>query len=110
VKGIDVLLTGHQHRTIAEVIDGTVISQPSNWGKVAGKIDLVLEKNNGKWEIVDRSIVQVSMAGYEADSALMAMFQSFEDRVQKWLDQPVGIAIGDFYIDDPLVARLADTR
>lgn len=108
VKGIDVLLTGHQHRTIAEVIDGTVISQPSNWGKVAGKIDLVLEKNNGKWEIVGRSIVQVSMADYEADSTLMAMFQSFEDRVQKWLDQPVGIAIGDFYIDDPLVARLAD--
>ena len=26
VKGIDALLTGHQHRTIAEVIDGTVIS------------------------------------------------------------------------------------
>lgn len=108
IEGIDVLLTGHQHRTIAEVIDSVAISQPSSWGKMVGKVDLTLERLNEKWEVVNRSVEQVPMSSYEADPQVLEMVQEFEDRVQKWLDRPVGIAIGDFYIEDPFIARLGD--
>ena len=108
VPGIDVLLTGHQHRTIATIVDGVVISQPSNWGKVVNRIDLTLELKNGKWVISDKNISSISSKTVDADPEVLALVQDYEDKVQEWLDQPVGLATGDFYIDDPMIARLAD--
>jgi 2',3'-cyclic-nucleotide 2'-phosphodiesterase/3'-nucleotidase len=108
IDGIDVLLTGHQHRTIAEVINGVGISQPSNWGRMVGKIDISLEKVAEGWKILETKVVQVSMADYAADEEILEMTGEFENSVQQWLDRPVGFAIGDFYIDDPFLARLAD--
>jgi len=108
VPGIDVLLTGHQHRTIATIVDGVVISQPSNWGKVVNKIDLTLELKDGKWVISDKNISSISSKTVDADPEVLALVQDYEDKVQEWLDQPVGLATGDFYIDDPMIARLAD--
>jgi len=108
VPGIDVLLTGHQHRTIATIVDEVVISQPSNWGKVVNRIDLTLELKNGKWVISDKNISSISAKTVDADPEVLALVQDYEDKVQEWLDQPVGLATGDFYIDDPMIARLAD--
>lgn len=108
VPGIDVLLTGHQHRTIATIVDGVVISQPSNWGKVVNRIDLTLELKDGKWVISDKNISSISSKTVDADPEVLALVQDYEDKVQEWLDQPVGLATGDFYIDDPMIARLAD--
>ena len=62
IEGIDVLLTGHQHRTIAEIIDGVVVSQPSSLGRFVGKVDLKLEKIEDGWQIVEKSVEQVSVA------------------------------------------------
>ncbi|RKX49979.1 MAG: bifunctional metallophosphatase/5'-nucleotidase [Thermotogae bacterium] len=108
VPGIDVLLTGHQHRTIATIVDEVVISQPSNWGKVVNRIDLTLELKDGKWVISDKNISSISSKTVDADPEVLALVQDYEDKVQEWLDQPVGLATGDFYIDDPMIARLAD--
>ncbi|AKI96860.1 5'-nucleotidase C-terminal domain-containing protein [Kosmotoga pacifica] len=108
VPGIDVLLTGHQHREIATTINGVVVSQPRNWGKAVGKVDIILEMTDDKWEITSKEVTTISAKTVDADPEVLALAQPYEDKVQKWLIQPVGIATGDFYIDDPLVARLAD--
>jgi len=108
VPGIDVLLTGHQHRTIAVVINGVAVTQPSNWGKALGRIDLILDNSSGKWKITDKKVQILSTKGVEADSEILALAQPYEDKVQKWLDQPIGWAEGDFYVEDPLMARLED--
>ncbi|OAA21346.1 5'-nucleotidase C-terminal domain-containing protein [Kosmotoga sp. DU53] len=108
VPGIDALLTGHQHRSIAEIINGVAVTQPRNWGKALGKIDIVLDDSNGKWEVVDKKVELLSSKTVDADQEVLELVQPYEDKVQKWLNQPVGLAKGDFYIDDPLIARLAD--
>ncbi|OAA29742.1 2', 3'-cyclic nucleotide 2'-phosphodiesterase [Kosmotoga arenicorallina S304] len=108
VPGIDVLLTGHQHRTIATVVDGVVVSQPRNWGKVVNRVDITLELKDGKWVITDKAVTSISAGTVDADPDVLALVQDYEDKVQEWLDQPVGIATGDFYVEDPLVARLSD--
>lgn len=108
VDGIDVMLTGHQHRTISEIVDGVVVSQPSSRGSFVGRVELGLEKRDGRWQIVDKSVNLVSMAAYDADKALLEILGDFENRVQSWLDQRAGFSIGDFYIGDHLEARLRD--
>ncbi|QTA38048.1 5'-nucleotidase C-terminal domain-containing protein [Thermosipho ferrireducens] len=108
VPGIDALLLGHQHRTIAVKINGVPVSMPSKWGKYLGKIVLKLEKKDGKWIVTDSNVEQLSVKGVEADKEILAMAQDYEDKVQVWLDQPVGFAKGNFWIEDPLFARLQD--
>jgi len=108
IEGIDVLLTGHQHRTIAEIIDGVVVSQPSSLGRFVGKVDLKLERIEDGWQIVEKSVEQVSMASYDPDDYVVGALKDFETRVQKWLERPVGFSIGDFFIEDPLEAKMKD--
>lgn len=108
VPGIDALLTGHQHRSLAVMIKGVPVTQPSNWGKALGRIDLVLDNSSGSWKIVDKKVTLLSTKGVEADQEILSLAQSYEDKVQKWLDQPIGWAEGDFYVEDPLSARLED--
>ncbi|WP_406871075.1 bifunctional 2',3'-cyclic-nucleotide 2'-phosphodiesterase/3'-nucleotidase [Thioclava sp. 'Guangxiensis'] len=69
VEGIDVVLTGHQHRVLPgpdyagiEGVDaekGTLAGKPAVmagfWGSHMGLIDLMLEKQNGKWGIVSHT-------------------------------------------------------
>ena len=46
VEGIDVLLTGHQHRSLTGNVNGVEIVQPSNNGQMMGKVTLTLNENN----------------------------------------------------------------
>jgi len=108
VEGIDVMLTGHQHRAIAEIVDGVVVSQPSSRGSFVGRVELGLEKRDGLWQIIDKSVGLVSMETYDGDKALLETLGDFENRVQSWLDQRAGFSIGDFYISDHFEARLKD--
>ena len=42
IEGIDVLLTGHQHRSLASAVNGIAIVQPSFNGQAIGKISIRL--------------------------------------------------------------------
>ncbi|MGC8954897.1 MAG: 5'-nucleotidase C-terminal domain-containing protein [Fervidobacterium sp.] len=109
VPGIDVLLTGHQHRSIATKIGNVAITQPSNWGKMLGKITITLEKTEeGKWVIKDSKAELIDVSKYEADPEILALAKEYEEKTQKWLDTAVGYAKGDFYVENPFTARLWD--
>lgn len=108
VDGIDVLLLGHQHRTIATKINNVPVSMPSYWGKSLGKIVLKLEKKDNKWQVIDSSVEQVSVKGVTADEEITSLIKPYDEKVQAWLDQPVGYADGDFWVENPLFARLQD--
>jgi len=108
VHGIDVLLLGHQHRVIATKIDDIPVSMPGNWGKYLGKVVLKLEKEDKGWKIIDSTVEQLSVKDIEPDNEIISLTKDYEEKVQTWLDQPIGYAKGDFWIEDPLFARLED--
>ncbi|WNR43633.1 bifunctional metallophosphatase/5'-nucleotidase [Paenibacillus roseipurpureus] len=109
VDGIDVLLTGHQHRSIAGAqINGVTIVQPSTAGVSLGKVQLELEKVEGKWQIRSKQSMLLSVANVEADSDLIGKNESYEAKTQVWLDQPIGHLTGDMLVQDPMKIRLAD--
>nr|WP_246187675.1 bifunctional UDP-sugar hydrolase/5'-nucleotidase [Ornithinibacillus caprae] len=105
IDGIDVLLTGHQHRTLTGKINNVLVTQPGNNGKMYGEIDIILKKEEN-WVIVDKHAEIKSVEGEKPNPTIMQYMENIEESTQKWLDQPIGQIKGDMIITDPLQARI----
>lgn len=109
VKGIDILLTGHQHRKIADKnVNGVIVLQPGSQGMYLGKIKLKLMREQSNWRIVDSKSELVSVEGVGADQSLLNKVASYERDTQVWLDQPIGKIQGDMKVHDPLELKTKD--
>ncbi|MCG7344706.1 bifunctional metallophosphatase/5'-nucleotidase [Sporosarcina sp. ACRSL] len=105
VEGIDVLLTGHQHRTLAGNVNGVAIVQPSNNGQMMGKVTLTLNENN---EIINKTSELLPIEEVEADQEILSLTSDIEAQTQKWLDQPIGKIEGDMVITDDFSVRTSE--
>lgn len=105
VEGIDVLLTGHQHRSLTGNINGVEIVQPSNNGQMLGKVVLTLDDQN---EIINKTSELLSVENVEVDEDILSMTSAYEIETQQWLDQSIGKIDGDMLITDPLLVRTCD--
>ncbi|WP_249861503.1 bifunctional metallophosphatase/5'-nucleotidase [Paenibacillus konkukensis] len=109
VEGIDVLLTGHQHRTIADCrINGVTVIQPGSQGTYLGKVELRLEKREGRWTIADATSELLPPGEEEAVKAILELVEPHEKLTQQWLDQPIGKLLGDMRVTDPMGVRLKE--
>jgi 2',3'-cyclic-nucleotide 2'-phosphodiesterase/3'-nucleotidase len=109
VPGIDVLLTGHQHRQIAgKSINGVTILQPGCQGLTLGKVAVRMEKTDNGYCVKDKHSELLSVNGVEPDHEVIRLIEPYERAVQKWLDQPIGHIKGDMTVNDPMEIRLKD--
>ncbi|GIN22445.1 bifunctional metallophosphatase/5'-nucleotidase [Siminovitchia fordii] len=109
VPGIDVLLTGHQHRQIyGTELNGVIVLQPGSSGAFLGKAVLELENIEGKWMTISKRSKLLSVKGVPEDQALLDKVQIYERSTQAWLDQPIGKIEGNMLVEDPLKIRLKD--
>ncbi|RED55143.1 bifunctional metallophosphatase/5'-nucleotidase [Cohnella lupini] len=108
VEGIDVLLTGHQHRIIAEEINGITVLQPGHQGAFLGKATLRLAFEEGRWHVIDKKAELISVKDVTPDSGIIDLVRNHETKTQKWLDTPIGQTIGDMSISNPMEARTRD--
>ncbi len=109
VDGIDVLLTGHQHRMIADQqINGVTIVQPGSLGTSLGKVELKVNKISDLWKIVNKKSELLSVSDVEPDRKIIEMIQDYENQTQAWLDQPIGFVKGNMEIKDYLELRLKE--
>ncbi|WP_339849377.1 bifunctional UDP-sugar hydrolase/5'-nucleotidase [Paenibacillus sp. FSL W7-1088] len=111
IDGIDVLLTGHQHRQLTANIHGVSVVQPGFSGNGAGHVSVQLERlSNGRWQIAGkqaRLLLLDENNDAEPDAAVMKLTDELEAKAQAWLDQPIGEVAGDLSITDPAALRLA---
>ena len=105
VTGIDAFLTGHQHRHIAEVINGVPVVQPGHKGEKIGKITLTIDKTEDGVVVSEPTAELLSVSTEEPDEALKAQFHSLNESVEGWLDQQIGRVEGDMEIHDVFQAR-----
>lgn len=111
IEGIDVLLTGHQHRQLTADIHGVTVIQPGFSGNGVGHVSVQLEQlANGKWQIAGkqaRLLLLDENSDVQPDAAVMKLTDELEAKAQAWLDQPIGEVAGDLSIADPAALRLA---
>ncbi|SDB99170.1 2',3'-cyclic-nucleotide 2'-phosphodiesterase / 3'-nucleotidase [Paenibacillus sp. UNCCL117] len=110
VDGIDLLLTGHQHRTIAGTkVCGVPVLQPGSAGGWIGKAVLRVKRDTeGRWRIADVESELLSPQGAPADSRILELAEPHERLTQVWLDQPIGRLVGEMRVLDPMDVRLRE--
>lgn len=105
VEGIDILLSGHQHRHIAEVVNGTAVVMPGSKGEYLGKVELDLEISDETVSIRTMTPELLSVKDEQADEKIAAEYNWLNEEVEDWLDQPIGRVEGDMTIQDVETAR-----
>ncbi|KQL34689.1 bifunctional UDP-sugar hydrolase/5'-nucleotidase [Psychrobacillus sp. FJAT-21963] len=105
ISEIDVLLTGHQHRSLTGNLNGVETVQPSNNGQMISKVTLTLNNQN---EIINKSSELLVVDNVKADEEVLKKASRFEEETQHWLDQPIGKVEGDMLIKDPFLIRTSD--
>lgn len=83
IDGLDILITGHQHRTLIGEVNNCFITQTSLKAKECSYIELDLETGEITGDII-------SLENYEADLELLSLFIPLQDKVQLWLDESIG--------------------
>lgn len=106
VDGIDVLLTGHQHRMLTGTINGVEIIQPSNNGRYVGKVTVEVNEEGKR---IEKKSQLLSVEEVNADKEILDLVSADEKATQEWLDQPIGVIDRDMLIEDPMAIRLQDS-
>ena len=106
IKGIDILLTGHQHRELVGNIKDVLVIQAGSHGRTYGEINMVLEKEGNVWNVIKKKAAVRTLETVEADDEILQYIGDLEKSTQQWLDEPIGFIDGDMTIIDPFQARI----
>ena len=82
IEGIDILITGHQHRTFSGKSGKTAYIQPGYGGSYLSCIDIDIESGEIRADLIP--------VGKEVDEDLLDLVKEREEECQKWLDLVIG--------------------
>ena len=100
IEGLDILLTGHQHRTLNLNLFDTVITQTAHKAEAFALVTVDLETGDITSELI-------SSKAYEPDQEVLNHFETLQNKTQDWLDQDVGsLKDHDLLVEDGFEARL----
>ena len=109
VPDIDILLTGHQHRSIYGCkINGVLVLQPGNQGLILGKAEIVFKKTKDAIKVIDKRSELLSVDGIKVDAKVIQMVSEYETKAQAWLDKPIGKIEGNMVASDHMTMRTSD--
>lgn len=98
---IDIVLSGHQHRSFITKIKGVICAQPIHNGENFTKIVLDTDTKKTSYELI-----KVSSLNERIDESLEGIFTEIEGELQKYLDREIGTFDKDMLMDDIFEARL----
>jgi 2',3'-cyclic-nucleotide 2'-phosphodiesterase/3'-nucleotidase len=93
VPGVDVILMGHTHRDVPSLyVNGVLFSQAEKWGQRVARVDLYLEKQEGKrWQIIARAASTIPVTDKtEPDPEVMKLAAPYDKETQAWLGRVIG--------------------
>lgn len=108
VPGIDALVTGHQHREIATVIQGVPVIQPGFRGNYLGEITLKIEKIAGEFQVLESTARLYDVKDERLEPQIDQIIHPLNEEVEAWLDQTLGQVTGSMAITNPAKARVSE--
>lgn len=98
---INMILSGHQHRSFITKIKDVICSQPMHNGQSFTKIVIDTESKDISYELID-----VSKLNNEIDKKLEGIFTQTQKDLDVYLDKIIGEFDKDMRVDDIFLARL----
>lgn len=100
IPGIDLLISGHQHRSLITSVNGVPFTQSPD--KAAQCVEITVDVNGP--QVFDCRLVDLST--YPVDTQLEAHFEADWEETGRWLDTAIGTAEwDDLYITDFVQAQ-----
>ena len=92
VPGIDVILMGHTHRDVpALVVNGVLLTQANRWASHVARVDLYLEKTEGRWRVDAKSARTIPVTEKTVvDPEIAQIGQPYDKETQDWLGHTIG--------------------
>lgn len=104
IPGIDVFLTGHQHRRMNLVCRHTAIVQPGYRGEAVAEV--VLDLDDKTKQIKKMSTRLIDTKSYAPDKRITQLVQGLELKTQVWLDRPLAHLSEPAPIKNAMAGRL----
>lgn len=98
---IDIILSGHQHRSFIRKVKDVICSQPMNNGQNFTKIVLDTETNKSYYELIEVSSLDLNIKNIYSD-----IFKKLNSDLEKYLSKVIGQVEGDMSINNMFYARL----
>lgn len=98
---IDIVLSGHQHRSFITKVNGVICTQPMHNGQNFTKIVIDTDTREVSYELVD-----VSTLSDEINAELEKRFTNINKELQEYLDKEIGHFKNDIILEDIFTARL----
>lgn len=102
IAGIDVLVTGHQHREIATVVNQVAVTQP---GYRASHLGLAQLDFDDKTKVATHAQL-IKTSGFSEDVDVLADYQKYQVGLDEWLDEPLGTVDDKLAIKNHFLARI----
>lgn len=103
------LVTGHQHRKIADTLFGVPVTQPGYRGEAVGKITLTIEKTKTGYMVVDHTAELLDTKNAPFDDTMRRASKSIDQTVDGWLAEPLAKIKGHLTFTDAAKARMVET-
>ncbi len=103
IDGIDLLLTGHQHRLLNGSIHNTIYSQPGYNAQLLSQIVIELSDSQKPLVLTNKLL---NLKNVKSNEKVLEIALELEDNCQLFLDTPVGTMDQDLLISNQLEARI----
>ncbi|XKM13680.1 bifunctional UDP-sugar hydrolase/5'-nucleotidase [Orbaceae bacterium ac157xtp] len=91
VKGLDVILAGHNHQNISqEIVNNVIITEPHRYGTVVSVVDLKFDVENGKVKLIDKKSETQAVKDYAADPQIVDIYAPYHEQLRVISNEVIG--------------------
>lgn len=94
VPGVDLILMGHTHREVNDlIVNGVLLTQANRWASHVARTDLYLEKSEttGRWQVIAKSSRTLPVTEKtEVDPEIAKLGEPYDKETQAWLGRAIG--------------------
>ena len=98
-RGIDAVVSGHSHKTVAGKVDGIPVVQAYYNGRALGKISLVYSRREQKILVSSVQSMETPVKGAKADTAVGAIVERSQWEISPVKNVPLGRTVADLSHD-----------
>jgi 2',3'-cyclic-nucleotide 2'-phosphodiesterase/3'-nucleotidase len=103
----DVMVSSHEHKVVeGTTINGVLVVQNTNMAKTMNVIDLVVEKEDDGWKVIDKTSQSVDISTYEADKGMAELLAPFDEKAREDAEGVIGTLAGGQLSPDNEIAEI----
>ena len=108
---LDLIIAAHEHKLVEEAyVNGVLIVENKNSAATMSKINIILEKENGKYKISDRKAESIKISEYEPDKDLAEKLAPYNKKAQDEANIIIGELSGGNLVPENEIAEIPQAQ